>query len=61
MITIHSYGESALLVNFEQRIDREIHKKVVALSNTLRGLDGITYMVPAYCSLTVFYDRIQMS
>jgi inhibitor of KinA len=61
MITIHSYGESALLVNFEQRIDREIHKKVVALSNTLRGLDGITYMVPAYCSLTVVYDRNQMS
>jgi inhibitor of KinA len=57
MITVIPYGENALLVNFEQQISQEVHTQVVALRNALRDNEGITYMVPSYCALTVVYDR----
>ena len=54
--SIIPYGDSALLVNFEQRIDREIHQEVLTLYGALINTAGIRYMIPAYCSLTVVFD-----
>jgi len=50
------YGDSALLVNFEQRIDESVNQRVIHLQKTLVGQEGITYTIPAYCSLTVGFD-----
>ena len=57
MISVIPYGDTALLVNFEQRIDRRTHQQVLALHDSLGGTSGIRYMIPAYCSLTVVYDQ----
>ncbi len=56
MITIQPYGDTALLINFEQIIDRDIQQQVLALQNSLAGTPGIRYMIPAYCSLTIAFD-----
>lgn len=55
---IHPYGDCALLVNFEQQIDPEINARVIALNEAIgaAGLSGITFCIPAYCSLMVGYD-----
>lgn len=47
-----------MLINFEQQIDPAINAAVIALKNAIEQakIDGITYMIPAYCSLTVGYD-----
>lgn len=50
------YGESALLVNFKQTIDVSINQKVIHLNNRLKNLNGIEFLIPAYCSLTVGYN-----
>lgn len=49
------YGERALLVQFESRIDPEINDLVVHLFKALKASDDveIEFMVPAYCSLTI--------
>ena len=58
VIDIHPYGDSALLVNFEQRIAPEINARVLDLDEAIdsAGLPGIAFRIPAYCSLTVGYD-----
>lgn len=55
------YGDQALLVNFEQKIDAGINKQVIALKDALEReeLAGILYTIPAYCSLTIAYDPNQ--
>lgn len=54
------YGESALLVNFEQRIDLDINQAVLSLSNQLQALElpGYKYSIPGYCSLTIVFDPV---
>ncbi|MEM1120715.1 MAG: 5-oxoprolinase subunit PxpB [Bacteroidota bacterium] len=56
--SIKIYGDQALLVNFEQRIDPAINAAVIALQNAIEQaqIDGVTFQIPAYCSLTVGYD-----
>ncbi len=56
------YGENALLIEWEQRIDPDIHAEVLALGSALRtSLAGIEELVPAYCSLLVRFDTKQLS
>ena len=52
------YGDSALLINFDQKIDEQINKQVIALHRALEisGIQGITFLIPAYCSLTVGFN-----
>ena len=52
-------GDNALLINFQQQIDPIIHQQVVDLSNkvTKAKIPGVSYIQPAYCSLTVGYDN----
>lgn len=61
MISILPYGDTAMLINFEQRIDRMIHARVALLGDILKDIAGITDVIPAYCSLTVVFDRTQIS
>jgi len=58
MKTFHPYGEEALLINFEQEIEETIHQQVIALKTAIEQaqLPGISFLIPAYCSLTVGYD-----
>lgn len=53
------YGDSALLINFEQKIDAEINQNVIALHRALEvsGIPGITFLIPAYCSITIGFDN----
>lgn len=56
--SIKIYGDQAILINFEQQIDTAINAAVVALQNAINqaNIDGITFLIPAYCSLTVGYN-----
>lgn len=56
--SIKIYGDQAILINFEQQIDTAINAAVVALQNAIHqaNIDGVTFLIPAYCSLTVGYN-----
>lgn len=58
MMEILPYGDQAILINFEQQIDSEINDKVIQLYEKLKSnaIEGVTFCIPAYCSLTVGYD-----
>jgi len=51
-------GDTALLVNFQQKIDPEVLRLVMDLFGKVEQsrIPGIKFIVPAYCSLTVGYD-----
>lgn len=55
---IFPLGDAALTVDFGNRIDEILNGEVIARFNQLRQqpLPGMIEAVPAYCSLTVFYD-----
>lgn len=57
MMDIRPYGDSALLINFEQKIDHDIHELVKAYFNSIAEIDGVIYQIPAYCSITVVFDK----
>lgn len=51
------YGDSALLINLDQRIDEVVNAQVICMDEVIRDLPGVTFTIPAYCSLTVGFDR----
>lgn len=51
------YGDNALLINFEQKIDTEIHQVVKAYHLAIQNIDEVLYQIPAYCSITVIFDQ----
>jgi KipI family sensor histidine kinase inhibitor len=59
---ISSYGDSAVLINFEQKINKKINTNVELLSKAITSalIDGVTFCIPAYCSLTVGFDPRQI-
>ena len=61
-MTISPFGDSAVLINFEQIIDAKINARVVALSNTIMSamIEGVTFCIPAYCSITVGFNPGQI-
>jgi len=56
-------GDRALLVNFEQKIDPDIHSQVMDLSAKVEeaSVDGVTFTLPAYCSVTIGFDPKKVS
>jgi inhibitor of KinA len=54
-------GDSALVVEMEERIDPAINRSIVALARELEGasLPGVRDIVPAYRSLTVYFDPLR--
>jgi inhibitor of KinA len=58
-----SAGDRALVVEFGDRIDRELSSEVLGLDASLRssGLSGVVETVPTFRSLTVHYDPMVTS
>jgi inhibitor of KinA len=54
-------GDSALIVELEERIDPSINRRIVALGARLEAsrLAGLRDIVPAYRSLTVYFDPLR--
>ncbi len=60
--TISLLGDSALEIRFGNTIDPAIHQKVMALHNSL-SVSPVTHLIdiiPAYCTLTLLYNRQQL-
>ena len=57
-IEILPLGDRAILVNFQQIIDPTVHQQVIGLSGKLEhaSIEGVTFILPAYCSLTIGYN-----
>ena len=55
---IFPLGDSALTIDFGNTINETINKEVLALFHSLKQQDfpGIKEMIPAYSSLSIFYD-----
>lgn len=56
-ITFHPFGDQALLLQWEQRIDPAINAEVIRLNQAIGSeqIQGVQYAIPAYCSLTIAY------
>jgi inhibitor of KinA len=54
-------GDAALTLELGDRIDPELHARVMAAHAALPALAGITDVVPSYCSLTVHFDPLQLT
>lgn len=50
------YGDSALLINLDQRIDELVNAQVISLDEAISHLPEVNYTIPAYCSLTVGFN-----
>ena len=55
------YGENAYLINFPQEITVENHKRVFQIFQALQGVENITGLIPAYCSLVIQFDAQKTS
>ncbi len=55
---IKPYGDQALIVEFENKIDLKINNQVIALYQSLEGIQGIKYLIPAYHTLTIGLDEV---
>ena len=58
-MNIVRYGESGLLLNFEQVISIKTHSKVLAVQHFLQKNppEGVDYFIPSYCSIVVRFDQ----
>ena len=54
-------GDSALLVEFENRIDASINQRCIALAERLeaRRISGVRDIVPAYRTVAVYFDPLK--
>ncbi|HEX8247947.1 MAG TPA: 5-oxoprolinase subunit PxpB [Pyrinomonadaceae bacterium] len=57
---IFPLGENALTIDFGNEISLELNKRVLRLAASLarNNFTGFTELVPAYSSLTIFYDVV---
>ena len=62
-LTIHPYGDSAVIVYLGSQLDRSVNQQVHALaSRVMRAqLPGICEVVPGYISLVIHFDPLQTS
>lgn len=60
--TIFPLGDAALMIDFGNCIDEIINRKVLGLFHSLNEnpIDGVIELVPAYSSLAVYYDVLQI-
>ncbi|MBI2730510.1 MAG: 5-oxoprolinase subunit PxpB [Sphingobacteriales bacterium] len=61
-VHIFSLSEKAITVELGNTISEETHYKVVSLQQFIQQLyiPGFTEAVPAYCSITVYYDPVEV-
>lgn len=59
---IFPLGDAAITVDFGNRIDEELNDEVMNRYRQLKEepLSGITEIIPAYCSLTVYYTPVKI-
>jgi inhibitor of KinA len=59
---ISALGDTAVIIDFGNLIDEAINKKVLAIFHHLKKypFKGMIETVPAYSSITVFYDVVQI-
>jgi len=57
-MTIFRLGDTAIVINFKQKISRDINVDVIRLATYLKkkNIERILYYIPAYCSLTIVFD-----
>lgn len=57
---IVAVGDSALAIQFDERIDPEVNARVMACAHAVaaRRLDGVRDVVPAFRSVTVYFDPL---
>jgi len=62
-MTFFPFGDSALLINFEQKISADINAEVTALAAAIKSarFPETTFITPAYCSLTVGFNPFKTS
>lgn len=60
--TITTLGDKAVILNFGNRIDELVNRKVLYLFHRLKSLalPYVTDIVPAYSSLAIFYDAVRI-
>ena len=58
--TISPLGDSALLLSFGNTINREINNKILSSFNFIKesAVEGILEIVPAYCSLAIYFNPL---
>ncbi|MFN3889785.1 MAG: 5-oxoprolinase subunit B family protein [Beijerinckiaceae bacterium] len=56
-------GDTALVVEFGETVDRDVSSRVVALAETLKTLDapGVVELIPTFRSLMVRYEPMDIS
>jgi inhibitor of KinA len=62
-VRIEPLGDAGILVRFGNRIDVETHRHVLRLASRLeeRPFPGMVECVPAFTTVAVFYDPLQLS
>ena len=62
-MTIQPFGDRALLINWGQRIAPELNATVHAWQQAIEhsAIKGVAYSIPAYCSLTVVFNPLQIA
>ena len=60
--TIVPAGESAVSVEFEDRVDRAVNARVIAVADTIQraGHSGVRDIVPTYRSVAVYFDPLRV-
>ena len=55
---IRPYGDSAVILSFEQNISASVLQEVSAAADAVRraSLPGVLDIIPAYCTVTVLFD-----
>lgn len=61
--TIQEYGDSALLLTFDQEINEQSHLHIIGFVKSLKGMsiEGVYGIVSAYTSVTIQYDFLKIS
>ena len=60
---LKSAGDTALIVEFGERIDRDINDRVLTLARELQAakLEGVNEIAPTFRSLAIYYDPLRCS
>ena len=55
-------GDSALFVEFEERIDIEVNARTIALADSVQGaaIAGVCDVVPTYRSVAIYFDPLRI-
>lgn len=63
MVRLLPSGDTALVVEFGEIVDRKINAQVMALADRIEaaGIDGVVELVPTFRSLMVHYDPLRVS